>query len=99
MGVRVQAIVEQEVFKEKVVAENPRGLPGAVGVKRVLVTGANGFVGLNTCRVLREGGFVVRAAVRRADRLPARLSEDEIALTGDIGPGTDWGPVLEGVSA
>ena len=68
-------------------------------MKRVLVTGANGFVGLNTCRVLREGGFVVRAAVRRADRLPARLSEDEIAVTGDIGPGTDWEPVLEGVSA
>ena len=68
-------------------------------MKRVLVTGANGFVGWNTCRVLREGSFVVRAAVRRADRLPARLSEDEIAVTGDIGPDTDWEPMLEGVSA
>ena len=68
-------------------------------MKRVLVTGANGFVGFNTCRLLREGGFVVRAAVRRAGRLPARLSEDEIVVPGDIGPGTEWGPVLEGVSA
>ena len=39
---------------------------------RILVTGANGFVGIALCRCLQEAGFLVRGAVRDRAKLPQR---------------------------
>ena len=61
---------------------------------RVLVTGANGFVGRHLCSTLRSAGHTVRAAVRRASAAPAAA---EPAVIGDIGPSTAWRAALEGV--
>lgn len=57
---------------------------------RVLVTGANGFIGQSLCPVLRAAGYDVRAAVRKPRGLP-----DEIQI-GEIGPQTDWRAALAG---
>ena len=64
---------------------------------RILVTGANGFIGRHLCRRLARDGAEVVAAVRRADAPDI----DGIAAraVGDIGPGTDWTPLLAGVEA
>jgi len=56
---------------------------------RVMVTGANGFVGRKLCRALEEHGYDVRKAVRCSPAV------DEVAV-GDIGPFTDWSKALEG---
>jgi len=53
--------------------------------RRVLVTGAGGFVGRALCPALRRASWSV---------VPAGRDE-----TGDIGPETDWRPLLEGVDA
>ncbi|HSA62434.1 MAG TPA: SDR family oxidoreductase [Nitrospiraceae bacterium] len=43
---------------------------------RILVTGANGFVGTALCRCLQESGFLVRGAVRDRAKLPqSRVSD------------------------
>ena len=57
-----------------------------------LVTGANGFVGTALCKALRMLGRPVRPVVRATQRHPA----DEVVI-GDIGPETDWTPVLNEV--
>jgi nucleoside-diphosphate-sugar epimerase len=64
---------------------------------RVLVTGANGFVGRSLCPELTARGHEVRAAVRRGGpRVPGAF---EHAPVGDIGPDTSWSEALEGVEA
>lgn len=63
---------------------------------RVLVTGATGFVGKRIIAVLLEKGIVARAAVRRPDDC---VNGVEIAVTGDVGPETDWAKALDGVDA
>ncbi len=65
-------------------------------VMRVLVTGANGFVGRSVCTHLRERGFSVRIAVRNSSASP-ELAGLEVAQVGDIGPNTDWADALEGM--
>ena len=32
--------------------------------KKILITGASGFIGRNLCATLKEKGFIVRAALR-----------------------------------
>lgn len=61
---------------------------------RVLVTGANGFVGRALCGTLLDGGYEVVGTVRRAADLP---TGSEVWITGDIGPETDWSLGLAGV--
>jgi nucleoside-diphosphate-sugar epimerase len=62
---------------------------------KILVTGADGFIGRQLCRTLRREGFAVKAAVRRTAIVPA---EDlEYVAVGDIGPDTDWTDALHGV--
>ena len=64
---------------------------------RVLVTGATGFVGTAMIeRLVRDGRYVTRAAVRRADNLAVPNVEVEM---GDLAPGTNWTPALADVTA
>jgi nucleoside-diphosphate-sugar epimerase len=61
-------------------------------LRRLLVTGASGFVGSRVCSLLVDRGVAVRAAVRSThSELPAGL---EIAAVGDIGPSTPWTDAL-----
>lgn len=59
--------------------------------QRVLVTGANGFIGRALCPAL-AAGFEVRRAVRAG-------STPESIAVGDIGPDTDWRASLAGCAA
>lgn len=62
---------------------------------RILVTGANGFVGLPLCNELILRGYRVRSAVRscsQSEGLPGEVIE-----VGDINDKTDWSRALEGV--
>ena len=60
---------------------------------RILVTGANGFVGRALCGHLNTHGHVVVPAVRRASGLANE------AVVGDIDDATDWATVLKGCDA
>jgi nucleoside-diphosphate-sugar epimerase len=62
---------------------------------RILVTGANGFVGRQLCRSLSQKGFWVKAAVRQTAIAPTE--EMQYIPVGDIGPDTDWTEALYGV--
>jgi len=57
---------------------------------RVLVTGANGFVGSAVVTALNRKQLAVRGAVR-SSLMPRDFT------VGDIGPDTNWLPALEGV--
>jgi nucleoside-diphosphate-sugar epimerase len=62
---------------------------------RVLVTGANGFVGRVLCDQLSRAGCLVRAALRVDRPVPAGVADK--AVVGDIGATTDWRAALVGV--
>ena len=64
-------------------------------MKRVLLTGATGFVGRNLCLLLAGAPYVVRAALHSPRTEPAGVAE--AAVIGDITSQTDWGAALEGV--
>ncbi len=68
---------------------------------RVLVTGANGFIGAAVCRRLLATGWAVRGAVRGAVRRPeAKLPEGvERALVDSLDGGSDWTGALENCEA
>jgi len=63
---------------------------------KVLVTGANGFVGRETMRALQAGGYSCVAAVRRQP-IPPFPPGTELVEVGDIGPETDWTRAVQGV--
>jgi nucleoside-diphosphate-sugar epimerase len=60
---------------------------------RVMVTGATGFVGHALARHLAATGAEVVAPVRRPVEMPGLATPH----VGEIGPGTDWAPLLDGV--
>ncbi len=70
---------------------------------RILVTGANGFVGAALCRRLRESGFLVRRAVRDQKKLPlSRTSESydfEWVVLHDQSDEVETRHALQGIGA
>jgi len=70
---------------------------------KVLITGANGFVGKRVCSRLRKEGCAVRGAVRHYDpycednaRWGVTLNGDIVSV-GDIDANTDWSRALNGI--
>jgi nucleoside-diphosphate-sugar epimerase len=68
-------------------------------MKRILVTGANGFIGQALCSALSEAGFIVRGAVRVQEAGALKEKVIDIVPVGDIGPETDWTAALNGIDA
>lgn len=64
-------------------------------MRRVLVTGATGFVGRELCGVLARAGCSVRAALRADGDVPWGVAEQ--VVVGTIGSGTNWSAALTGV--
>ncbi|HHT9158222.1 MAG TPA: NAD-dependent epimerase/dehydratase family protein [Candidatus Brocadiaceae bacterium] len=64
---------------------------------RVLVTGANGFVGSSLCKTLSGRGYFVRAAVRSMEKSFSPADAMECIQVGEIGPNTDWAVALRGI--
>jgi nucleoside-diphosphate-sugar epimerase len=65
-------------------------------MKKILVTGASGFVGSALCSSLLAQGFAVRAAVRSLGSMSSADSLDVVAV-GEVGAHTDWSAALAGV--
>jgi nucleoside-diphosphate-sugar epimerase len=66
---------------------------------RVLVTGANGFIGQHTCRWLADHGMQVRAVTRRPIGSQLERPGIETVLVPDVGPQTEWEEALRDVDA
>lgn len=65
-------------------------------MKKVLVTGANGFVGSHLSKLLANIGYHVIGATRSVvNEQPS--ADFELRTVGDIGDDVDWGPVIDGV--
>src|ERR1039458_10344622 len=62
--------------------------------KRILVTGASGFVGRPLVAALLRAGYAVRAVTRRQLSFPDSV---EVAIVPDLKNPIDWNPVLRGV--
>src|SRR5580693_6640408 len=71
--------------------------------ERVLVTGADGFLGGYVCRKLIESGYSLRAGVRNAESIPdmqrAVPGLSDSSLLGDLGASPELRGPLAGVSA
>src|SRR5476651_1269287 len=62
--------------------------------KRVLVTGASGFIGRPLVAALLRAGYAVRAVTRRQVSFPDSV---EVANVPDFMDPIDWNPILRGV--
>jgi nucleoside-diphosphate-sugar epimerase len=62
--------------------------------KRVLVTGASGFIGRPLVAALLRAGYAVRAVTRRQVSFPGSV---EVANVPDFMDSIDWNPILRGV--
>jgi nucleoside-diphosphate-sugar epimerase len=62
--------------------------------KKVLVSGASGFVGTALCAELFRLDYSVRAAARSA---PIQIKNFETVLVGEINGETDWSQALSGI--
>ena len=63
---------------------------------KVLITGANGFVGRAVTTALCQAGYQVRAAVRRPYPSLEALGSETVVV-GDLGSQPDWTEVVAGV--
>jgi nucleoside-diphosphate-sugar epimerase len=68
-------------------------------VRKLLVTGANGFVGQRLCNRLLSEGYQVRGAVRSSGAAASLPEGTEVIAIEAIGPNTDWSLALEGMDA
>lgn len=67
---------------------------------KILVTGANGFVGRAVCKTLSNAGLSVRGTVRKRENAPSINNvpfNGELITIGDIGPNTKWGMALQDI--
>lgn len=67
--------------------------------RRILVTGATGFVGRHLVPALAAGGFQIRAALRRQSGTALFGSNIETCQIGDLGQPQDWPSHLAGIDA
>lgn len=66
-------------------------------VVRILITGANGFVGRALCQRMIGQGFSIRGTVRSDNGIAMLPAGIEAVNTDSIGPNTDWSKALTGV--
>ena len=66
---------------------------------KILVTGANGFIGQALCQKLAADGWPVAGAVRNESAAGKLRGAVEPAIVGAVGPETDWVPALAGVDS
>lgn len=64
---------------------------------RVLVTGANGFVGKALCELLVDNEMSVKGAIRRDVGISVWNDRVDLISVGDIDAHTDWIPALKNV--
>jgi UDP-glucose 4-epimerase len=64
--------------------------------RRILVTGASGFIGRRLCSALLCRGAVVKGTARRLAALPEGVTPCPV---GEIGGATDWREALQGLDA
>ncbi|MBN2808039.1 MAG: NAD-dependent epimerase/dehydratase family protein [Deltaproteobacteria bacterium] len=70
--------------------------------KKILITGAAGFVGTALCRHLHGQGYALRAVVRRGGTsLPDDLAKDldDVVIVDDLAGPLSWPSLLEGVES
>jgi nucleoside-diphosphate-sugar epimerase len=65
--------------------------------RRVLITGASGFIGKHLTRALAKQGWQVRAAARDPASIQATSGVEAVAMP-DLAQPADWSPLLDGVS-
>ena len=65
-------------------------------MKKILVTGASGFIGQNICEELIKLNWPVCGTVRNSDSLSINNDFKYISV-GDIGPKTNWDNALKGI--
>ena len=65
-------------------------------MERILVTGANGFIGRALSDGLNNNGYRVLAALRRSG-LQQRIMNHESVIVGEINRHTDWSNIIEGI--
>jgi nucleoside-diphosphate-sugar epimerase len=66
-------------------------------MKKILVTGASGFIGYHLCPFLEKKGYEVVSAVRELGSSQSTVGR--LVHVSDVGPDTDWADALNGVSA
>lgn len=64
---------------------------------RVMVTGANGFVGKALCRTLSRKGYIVRGSLRTKDKFAEIPYCTEHFAVGEVDANTDWSETLNKV--
>jgi len=64
---------------------------------KVLVTGANGFIGSALCSLLLQRGYAVRRCIRRTSEDSAPPQPATTVAVGELGPETDWATAVEGI--
>ncbi len=65
--------------------------------KRVLLTGATGYVGGRLLKELEKRGYAVRSLARRPENLISRISEGTEVVQGDILDAESLGSAFEGI--
>jgi len=81
-------------------ASEVRGIaPDTILGRRVLVTGANGFIGKAVCADLQSRGFDLLAAVRGIPPDVTNLAGVRYFSMGEIDQATDWAAALSGVDS
>ena len=68
-------------------------------MKKILVTGASGYIGKNLCRNLIEQGFEVIGSVRTSEAARNLPETVEPFITGNIDGSTDWSSALKNVES